>query len=61
MLNPCHVVVTVYGLLLLTEKSKFTAIVYVCISRWLYGTYLVIIINIQGSSLPFIGGSGSMV
>lgn len=58
MFNPCHVVVSVYSYLLLTPKTRNTSVLYICITRWLYGTYLVKFkYHTIGLGFPFFGGA----
>ncbi|CAD8043136.1 unnamed protein product [Paramecium primaurelia] len=53
MNNPCHIVLLMQGYVLLTKKHKFSAIVFICQLRWLYGVFAALKFPvITGLELP---------
>jgi len=49
MNNPCHVILLFSGILLVTEKTKTKAIIFVSYLRWLFGP-------VSALALPALGG-----
>ena len=54
MNNPCHVILLFSGILLVTEKTKTKAIIFVSYLRWLFGPYSALALPaLEGLDLPF--------
>lgn len=54
MQNPCHYVCLFSGILLVTKKTKLTAVVFISYLRWLYGPYSALAFPVtNGLDLPF--------
>jgi hypothetical protein len=50
--NPCHVVLFVQGYLLLTEKTKNNAILYLCFTKWVFCPWFAIVFpSLEGMNL----------
>jgi len=54
MNNPCHFVLLFSGILLLTEKTKAKAVLFISYLRWLFGPYSALALPvIVGMNLPY--------